>query len=70
MPVQAPEPIAKRQSARGEGYHGTAMEVPGAPAGLSGQACCHRRFPLRQGGQAWAGCPGAGWRGGPEVRLK
>jgi hypothetical protein len=32
MPVQAPAPIAKRQSARGEGYHGTAMEVPGTRA--------------------------------------
>jgi hypothetical protein len=36
MPVQAPEPIAKRQSARGEDYHGTAVEVPGTPAGAIG----------------------------------
>ena len=30
-----PEPIIKRQSARGAGYHGTAMEVPGTPAGVA-----------------------------------
>jgi len=32
MPDQAPEPIAKRQSTRGESYHGTAMEMPATPA--------------------------------------
>jgi hypothetical protein len=71
MPVQAPEPIAERQSARGEGYHWTAMEVPGRR--LGGQACCRHRFPLRRGRRAWAGCPGAGLgqrSGRREVRLK
>jgi hypothetical protein len=45
MPVQHPSRFAKRPTARGEGYHGTAIERRGRRPEPSGQACCRRRFP-------------------------